>query len=271
MSKRKQPDSAVPTGADDVEINEALLGFDDDAADELGGEDGQLAGEDGFNEDELGDLEDALGDGGEDEYGEDDGDEDDEDGGGAELPPETEDDATLPVDASELESQEEVDLSAHSISTAQARLIAPILVRNGELTKVTLPGDRSLSISDMKEDDELEWDSEEYTDVEAIIIAEYLKASLPKLERLDLARNQISDAGARALSAALAENTTLEYLNLESNHVAERGGRSFVDCVRQNTTLTYLNLNYNSIPSALQQEIREGWAEGRSSSLGLHL
>ena len=99
----------------------------------------------------------------------------------------------------------------------------------------------------------------------------YLKASLPKLERLDLARNQISDAGARALSAAIAVNTTLEYLNLESNHVAERGGRSFVEAITGNTTLSYLNLTYNAIPASLQQEIREGWASGRESTLGLHL
>ena len=143
-------------------------------------------------------------------------------------------------------------------------------MQNGDLAKLKL-ATSTLSISDLKEDDELEWDSEEYTDVEAIIIAEYLKASLPKLERLDLGRNQISDAGARALSAAIAVNTTLEYLNLESNHVAERGGRSFVEAITGNTTLSYLNLTYNAIPASLQQEIREGWASGRESTLGLHL
>ena len=178
MSKRKKPDSEVPTGAEDIEINEALLGFDDDAADGLPGDDG-LPGEDGFDESELGDLEDALGDEEEDDDGEegDDGGEEEDDGdgdgddGGGELPPETEDDATLPVDASELESGEEVDLSAHTLSTAQARLIAPHLVQNGDLAKLKL-ATSTLSISDLKEDDELEWDSEEYTDVEAIIIAE---------------------------------------------------------------------------------------------------
>ena len=178
MSKRKKPDSEVPTGAEDIEINEALLGFDDDAADGLPGDDG-LPGEDGFDESELGDLEDALGDEEEDDDGEegDDGGEEEDDGdgdgddGGGELPPETEDDATLPVDASELEAGEEVDLSAHTLSTAQARLIAPHLVQNGDLAKLKL-ATSTLSISDLKEDDELEWDSEEYTDVEAIIIAE---------------------------------------------------------------------------------------------------
>ena len=181
MSKRKKPDSEVPTGAEDIEINEALLGFDDDAADGLPGDDG-LPGEDGFDESELGDLEDALGDDGGEE-GDDDGEEGDDGGeeeddgdgdgddGGGELPPETEDDATLPVDASELEAGEEVDLSAHTLSTAQARLIAPHLVQNGDLAKLKL-ATSTLSISDLKEDDELEWDSEEYTDVEAIIIAE---------------------------------------------------------------------------------------------------
>ena len=42
---------------------------------------------------------------------------------------------------------------------------------NGDLAKLKL-ATSTLSISDLKEDDELEWDSEEYTDVEAIIIAE---------------------------------------------------------------------------------------------------
>ena len=65
----------------------------------------------------------------------------------------------------------QVDLSAHTLSTAQARLIAPHLVANGDLAKLKL-ATSTLSISDLKEDDELEWDSEEYTDVEAIIIAE---------------------------------------------------------------------------------------------------
>lgn len=69
---------------------------------------------------------------------------------------------------------------------------------------------------------ELEWDGEDYTDVEAIIIAEFLKDN-KELTRLDLARNSIADAGARALAAALRENTKLEYLNLESNVVAEKG------------------------------------------------
>lgn len=69
---------------------------------------------------------------------------------------------------------------------------------------------------------ELEWDGEDYTDVEAIIIAAFLKDN-KELTRLDLARNSIADAGAIALAAALRENTKLEYLNLESNVVAEKG------------------------------------------------
>ena len=109
-----------------------------------------------------------------------------------------------------------------------------------------------LSIGDLREEDELEWDSEEFTDLEAIIIAEFLKRNLI-LKRLDLARNQISDDGARALARALMENTVLEYLNLESNLVAETGGNALGRAIKANTTLQYLNVMYNAIPSAAQQ------------------
>ena len=59
--------------------------------------------------------------------------------------------------------------------------------------------------------------------------------------------------------------------SFKRDHVAERGGRSFVEAITGNTTLSYLNLTYNAIPASLQQEIREGWASGRESTLGLHL
>lgn len=57
-----------------------------------------------------------------------------------------------------------------------------------------------------------------------IIIAELLKAN-QTVQRLDLARNQIGDAGACALAAMLVANSTIEYLNLESNNFGERGER----------------------------------------------
>jgi len=173
----------------------------------------------------------------------------------------------LPDDLAEsqLEEPEEVDLSKVSLTLPQARCVAKHLARNGGLEKVTFES-HSLSVSEMKESEELEWDSEEYTDVDAIIIAELLKGN-KSVERLDLARNAISDAGASALAAMLTENTTLEYLNLESNTFGERGGEAFCTALASNSSVQYLNLMYNSVPAAVQERIRGEWTH----SVGLHL
>ena len=45
------------------------------------------------------------------------------------------------------------------------------MMHNDALTTVKVCG-RELAVGDLREEQELEWDSEEYTDVEAIIIAE---------------------------------------------------------------------------------------------------
>lgn len=55
-----------------------------------------------------------------------------------------------------------------------------------------------------------------------IVIAELMKTN-SSVQRLDLARNILGDAGAMALASMLSENSTLEYLNLESNTFGERG------------------------------------------------
>ena len=119
------------------------------------------------------------------------------------------------------------------------------------------------------QEDELEWDSEEYTDVEAIILAELLKANTC-VHRLDLARNQIGDPGAVALANMLASNSSLEYLNLESNMFGERGGTAFLDVLQRNSSINYLNLISNSMSSSVQDEMRSAW-QASSRSVGLHL
>jgi hypothetical protein len=181
-----------------------------------------------------------------------------------------EDDLELPIDPGELETATDINLSAVNLTAAQARRIAPLLCSNAELVTIRFQG-HDLSVSDLKEEDELEWDSEEYSDVEAIIIAEFLKSNRA-LKRLDLARNHVSDDGAIALALALKENATLEYLNLESNVVAEQGGKALSEAVQTNNTLQYLNLMHNAIPSSGQQELRDVWAKVREGrQLGLHL
>jgi len=180
------------------------------------------------------------------------------------------DDVQLPFEASHLQSATELNFSDTRITVKQAKLIAAHLAENESLNVIHFDG-HDLSISDLKEEDELEWDSEEFTDTEAIIIAELLKTKNTSCVRLDLARNQISNAGAKALAEMLLTNTTLEYLNLESNVVAESGGVAFVKALGQNSTLQYLNLSSNALPSGGVQELRDAWSNVRDSQLGLHL
>ena len=67
----------------------------------------------------------------------------------------------------QVEQPEEVDLSTYELTLPQARRVAESLARNGGLSSVRF-SDHTLSVGDLKEEDELEWDSEEYTDVDAV-------------------------------------------------------------------------------------------------------
>lgn len=131
----------------------------------------------------------------------------------------------LPAELTEdaLTTGVELDLSRISITAAQARRMAPLICSNGDLNIIKF-AEHELMIGELREEDELEWDSEEYTDIEAIFIAEYVKHSTV-LKRLDLARNQIGDEGAFALAAAVSVNPTIEYLNLESNNLSGTGAQ----------------------------------------------
>jgi len=138
------------------------------------------------------------------------------------LESEVEDVGEMPFTDEQLSTADELDFSDVSLNSAQARHAAELIATNSAITAIHFDG-HDLPIGDMNEEDELEWDSEEYTDVEAIIIAEILKKDGCPVKRLDLARNQITDQGAKALALALQENSTLEYLNLESNMIGEKG------------------------------------------------
>mmetsp|Transcript_35105 Transcript_35105/g.113084 ORF Transcript_35105/g.113084 Transcript_35105/m.113084 type:complete len:248 (-) Transcript_35105:444-1187(-) len=131
----------------------------------------------------------------------------------------------LPAELTEdaLTTGVELDLSRISITAAQARRMAPLICSNGDLNIIKF-AEHELMIGELREEDELEWDSEEYTDIEAIFIAEYVKHTTV-LKRLDLARNQIGDDGAFALAAAVSVNPTIEYLNLESNNLSGTGAQ----------------------------------------------
>jgi len=184
---------------------------------------------------------------------------------------ESEESAELPFTDEELTTAEKLNFCGVSLSGAQARRVAQLVADNSSLLTIQFEG-HELPIGDLLEEDELELDSEEYTDIEAIIIAEILKKDNNAVKRLDLARNQITDDGAKALAQMLTTNATLEYLNLESNMISEKGGAAFGRAVLENSTLQYLNLMYNSIPSTRQQDLRDIWqATSGRGQLGLHL
>jgi hypothetical protein len=131
----------------------------------------------------------------------------------------------LPAELTEdaLTSGAELDLSSINIDAAQARRMAPLICSNSDLNVIKF-AQHELMIGELREEVELEWDSEEYTDIEAIFIAEFVKHSRV-LKRLDLARNQIGDDGAIALAAAVSVNPAIEYLNLESNNLSGTGAQ----------------------------------------------
>jgi len=287
MSKRKAPE---PTGgkaagkrradaaepeldmAADMDEMENLMGGAGDAgdltdvvdhADELAAAVGGVQGdEDGVETDDL--LRAALGE---------------QDDDGAAEPDESEGEPAVEVsyEVGELPDgldetvlqQDEVDLSAYELTLPEARRVAQCLAASGACTSIKFSSGCELQLGDMKEEGELEWDSEEYTDVEAIVIAECLKSNTT-VARLDLARNQIADAGAVALATMLSENNTIEYLNLESNTLGEPGGAAFHSALETNTSVQYLNLMYTSVPTSTQESIRGVWQRS-NRGVGLHL
>lgn len=62
--------------------------------------------------------------------------------------------------------------------------------------------------------------------------------------------NVIEDAGAQAIAAAVAENTSLRVLNLTQNGIGEAGYLAVAEALRTNTSLTHLVLDRNRMPTA---------------------
>lgn len=283
MSKRKAPEPAAGNGKA-AGKQRAVQDTEDDQLDLLG---------DGADltdmMDNAGALADAIGDDGADDEqdedallaaalgGDDDDVADDDDDGASDAPAEAAGPALpeageLPdgITEEQLTGESEVDLtSCGELTLAQAVRVAQHLAQNDGLQLVKV-GSSEIAVGDFRDEGELEWDSEEYTDVDAIIIAELLKGN-DVVARLDLARNQISDAGAVALALMMAENTTIQYLNLESNTFGERGGVAFLEALATNSKVNYLNLMYNSVPTSTQADIRKEWQKSSRGAVGLHL
>jgi len=268
MSKRKAAEPvALPGKAAGKRRMDSAQELDDTLDQLLGGD---LAEDSTLNEAVLDNAEQLVEDLADEEEADCDG--DDEEGPAAAMEPELMEVGELPDGLSEAQLLEgdDVDLSGHSLTLPQARRVAQSLAQNTSLSTVRF-GNHSLPVGDLREDEELEWDSEEYSDIDAIIIAELLKSNT-EVKRLDLARNQIGDAGAYALAAMLGTNTTIEYLNLESNTFGERGGNAFCDVLGANSSVQYLNLMYNSVPSSVQEALRKMWQDSqRGQGVGLHL
>ena len=93
------------------------------------------------------------------------------------------DDDELPEGITEeaLKSEENVDLSSASLSLVQAQRVAQLLASNDALASIKFDG-HTVDVESMRTDEELEWDSEDYCDVEAIIIAELLKQEYERLQ-----------------------------------------------------------------------------------------
>ena len=75
------------------------------------------------------------------------------------------------------------------------------------------------------------------------------------LKTANLARNQICDEGAVALSKALKSNNTLETLELYSNKIGIAGAQSLAGMLQVNRALTSLNLYGNEIGAGGAQAI----------------
>ena len=250
-----EPDDVLGVGGLLSEVGGDLMDNADDLADQLS------AGEQQLDQDEEDDLLAAALGGDDDDDGPDEG---HAEAAGPALP----EPGDLPDGVTEESLTSDESITLPEMTLAQARRVAMALAKNENLTKVKLESGSELAVGDLKEDEELEWDSEEYTDVEAIIVAELLKNN-ETVHRLDLARNQISDAGVCALALMVQSNSTIEYLNLESNTFGERGGTAILQALESNTSLQYLNLMYNSVPTSTQGAIRQLWSGSRS--VGLHL
>ena len=72
---------------------------------------------------------------------------------------------SVPIDEASLTSSADVSLKGVGLSLAEARRVAQLLASNSSLACIHFEG-HDMQISDLSEDGELEWDSEEYTDLE---------------------------------------------------------------------------------------------------------
>ncbi|KJE90660.1 hypothetical protein CAOG_01933 [Capsaspora owczarzaki ATCC 30864] len=92
---------------------------------------------------------------------------------------------------------------------------------------------------------------------EAKAIAEAIKVNTTMTE-LDLSGNLIADVGARAIAEAVRANCTLTVVDLTENRIGDAGARAIAETLKVNKTLIDLDLNDNQIGAAGAQAIADG-------------
>lgn len=84
------------------------------------------------------------------------------------------------------------------------------------------------------------------------------------LVHLDLRNNKIGPQGIQALALGLKSNTTLCRVDLRWNHAGLIGGRSFADLLTVNTVLEEVDLAGNEVPEDISRSIMSGLERNRS-------
>jgi Leucine-rich repeat (LRR) protein len=70
---------------------------------------------------------------------------------------------------------------------------------------------------------------------------------ISSLQSLSLANNRIGDAGAKAIAEALKENSSLQKLYLGTNQIGDAGTKAIAAALKENSSLQYLSLSSNQI------------------------
>jgi len=81
------------------------------------------------------------------------------------------------------------------------------------------------------------------------------------VQSLDVSHNELSSAGAIAISKCLKCNSTLQHLNISHNSIQDNGAIAISDCLKYNSTLQSLNMSHNNkINSVTAQKVSEAIA-----------
>lgn len=87
-----------------------------------------------------------------------------------------------------------------------------------------------------------------------------------KLQKLQLAGNDINDAGATALANVLINNTKLKNLGLSLNRIGDKGAIALVEALKANKGLQVLNLSQNESKFRGRKILRAYTANNSSKS-----